>query len=210
MHKLKNLSDPNVFNITVENGCVERVKNWKVLGVIFDENLSWNVHINEVVRSSFAKSSVLRKLKKYADHNRRKQLVEVLVFSKIDYALPVLSNVNKMEINRFHKVLKSAASFVTYRFCHTTDVINIKWLPVAERINYYQLKLAHKAIYEKTFPNYLKITFKNTNERLRKIKNYKFKLLTCKDNAFHGSVSSIFNKLENIRSEMNFCSKLIK
>ena len=31
-----------------------------------------------------------------------------------------------MEINRFQKVLKSAASFVTYRFCHATDVINMK------------------------------------------------------------------------------------
>ena len=59
MHNLKNLSDSNVFNITVENGCVERVKNWKVLGVIFDENLSWNL-------------SVLYKLNRYANHNRRK------------------------------------------------------------------------------------------------------------------------------------------
>ena len=45
MYNLKNLSDPNVFNITVENGCIERVKNWTVLGAIFDENLSWKVHI---------------------------------------------------------------------------------------------------------------------------------------------------------------------
>ena len=59
MYNLKNLSDPNVFNITVENGCAERVKNWKVLGVIFDENLFWNVYIHEVVRSCFAKLSVL-------------------------------------------------------------------------------------------------------------------------------------------------------
>ena len=76
-----------------------------------------------------------------------------------------------------------------------------------------QLKLAHKAIYEKTFPNYLKLTFKNRNERLRKIKNDKLKLLTCKDNTFHGSVSTIFNKLpKNIRSEMKYriFSKLIK
>ena len=54
MYNLKNLSDPNVFNITVENGCVERVKNKKVLCAIFDEKLSWNVRINEVVRSCFA------------------------------------------------------------------------------------------------------------------------------------------------------------
>ena len=29
MYNLKNLLDPNVFNFTVENGCVERVKNGK-------------------------------------------------------------------------------------------------------------------------------------------------------------------------------------
>ena len=124
MYNLKNLSDPNVFNITVENGCVEGVKNWKVLRVIFDENLSWNVHINEVVRSCLVKLSVLRKLKRYTNHNRRKQLAETLILSKTDYVLPVLSNANKMVINRSQKAFKSAASFDTYRFCHTTDVIN--------------------------------------------------------------------------------------
>ena len=118
-----------------------------------------------------------------------------------------------MEINRLQNVFKSAASFVTYRFCHTADVINLKWLPIAERINYYQLKLAHKAIYEKTFPKYLKLTFKNSNERLCKIKNDDFKLLIYKDNRFHGSASSIFNELpKNIRSEMKcrIFSKLVK
>ena len=97
-----------------------------------------------------------------------------------------------METNRLQKVLKSTASFVTYRFCHTNDVINLKWLTIAERINYHQLKLAHKAIYEKTFPNYLKLAFKNRNKRLRKIKNNEFKRLTCKDNIFHGSSCSVF------------------
>ena len=84
MYNLKNLSDTNVFNVTVESRCIERVKNWKVLSIIFDENLSWNVSINEVVRSFFAKLSVPCKLKRYANHNRRKQLDEALILSKID------------------------------------------------------------------------------------------------------------------------------
>ena len=101
-----------------------------------------------------------------------------------------------MEINHFEKVLKSPASYVAYRFCHTTDVINLKRLLIAERINNYQLKLA---ICEKTFPIYLELTFKNRNERLRKIKK-EFKPLPCKESTFHGSVSSIFNELpKNIR-----------
>ena len=60
------------------------------------------------------------------------QLAEALILSKIDYALLVLSNANKMEINQLQKVLKLAASFITYRFCHTTDATNLKWLPIAK------------------------------------------------------------------------------
>ena len=66
---------------------------------------------------------------------------------------------------------------------------------------------------ENFFPNYLKLTFKNRNERLGKIRNEEFKPLTCKDNTFHGSVSSIFNELpKNVRSETKcrIFSKLIK
>ena len=66
---------------------------------------------------------------------------------------------------------------------------------------------------KKTFPNYLKLIFKNREERLCKIKNDEFKLLTCKGNTFHGSVSSMFNEIpKNIRSEMKYriFSKLIK
>ena len=50
-------------------------------------------------------------------------------------------------------------------------------------------------------------------KKLRKTKNDKFKLLTCRDNTFHGSVSSIFNKLpKNIRSKMKYAifSKSVK
>ena len=58
---------------------------------------------------------------------------------------------------------------------------------------------------KKTFPDYFKLTSKNRNERICKIKNDGFKLLTYKDNTFHGSVSSIFNKLPKIfRPEMKY------
>ena len=61
--------------------------------------------------------------------------------------------------------------------------------------------------------DYLKLAFKNRNERLCKIKNDEFKPLTSKDDIFHGSISSILNELpKNIRSEMKrrVFSKLIK
>ena len=47
-------------------------------------------------------------------------------FYIVDYVLPVLSDANKMEVNRLHKIFKLAALFVTCRFCYTTNVINLK------------------------------------------------------------------------------------
>ena len=35
-----NLSDINAYKFTVDNGSIERVRNWKALDVNFDENLS--------------------------------------------------------------------------------------------------------------------------------------------------------------------------
>ena len=212
MYDHHNLSDINAYKITVDNGSIERVRNWKVLGVNFDENLSWKVHINEVVKSCFAKLSVLRKLKRYANYNRRKQLAETLVLSKLDYALPLLSNANQIEINRLQKVLRSAASFVTYRYSRTSDVINLRWIPMKEQIDYYQLKLAHKAIYDETFPEYLKLTFKSRDVRLRNV--YECTLPSnMETTTFKGSISKIFNDLPvNLRSEKKYktFSRLVK
>ena len=42
-----------MYLILQQKICVEQEKNWKVLGFIFDENLSWNVKVNEVIRLCF-------------------------------------------------------------------------------------------------------------------------------------------------------------
>ena len=212
MYDHHNLSDIKTYKIIVDNGSIERVRNWKVLGVNCDENLSWKVYINKVVKSCFAKLSILRKLKRYANYNRGKQLAETLVLFKLDYALPLLSNANRIEINRLQKVLRSAASFVTYRYSRTSDVINLRWIPMKERIDYYQLKLAHKAIYDETFPEYLKLTFKSRDVRLRNV--YECTLPSnMETTTFKGSISKIFNDLPvNLRSEKKYktFSRLVK
>ena len=38
------------------------------------------------------------------------------------------------------------------------DVVNLKWLPVRERISLSLAKLAHKALHNSSWPSYLKVT----------------------------------------------------
>ena len=64
MSKLHNLEKYN-YSIKLKDETVERVKCWKVLGIIFQENLRWGNHIDQVVSTCYKKLFVLKKLKRF-------------------------------------------------------------------------------------------------------------------------------------------------
>ena len=51
------------YSFDLNNDKVEKVDNWKVLGMIFQENLSWEKHIDELICSCYKKLFVLKKNK---------------------------------------------------------------------------------------------------------------------------------------------------
>ena len=68
---------------------------------------------------------------------------------------------------RLQKLLKATCSFVNGRYSNYQDVILLCWSPVNERIDLSIIKLAHKALYVKSFPSYLKFSFKKPSRNLR-------------------------------------------
>ena len=73
-------------NIVVSCQKLERIKSCKLLGVHINEHLKWDDHIKHTVSGCYATLSILRKLKYLAKYELRKQLVETLILSKLDYA----------------------------------------------------------------------------------------------------------------------------
>ena len=47
---------------------IERVNKRKILGIHFDENLSWSYHINNVTQSSYATLRSLRQFKRFTPY----------------------------------------------------------------------------------------------------------------------------------------------
>ena len=80
-HKLKD----EQLQISWNNTELERVTEWKLLGLIIDEYLTLNYHISKMLKDSYSHLSILKKLKRYTSQFVRKQLVESLVFSRLDY-----------------------------------------------------------------------------------------------------------------------------
>ena len=83
---------------------IERVNTKKILGIHFDENLSWSYHVNNVIQSSYATLRSLRQFKRFTPYKVRKSLAETLIISKIRYCLVVYSQLKKYQFNDYKKL----------------------------------------------------------------------------------------------------------
>ena len=83
MCRLHSLQQPDTYNIIINDSPASRVSSSRILGVKFSENLDWNVHIQDVLKSSYASLRTLQQLKRFTPYNLRKTLVQTLVLTKV-------------------------------------------------------------------------------------------------------------------------------
>ena len=75
----------------------------------------------------------------------KKQVVELLIVSKMDYADAVFRPLSLKLQKRLQKVENAASSFVLGRYTKEKDVLSLSWLPMKER-DWHLVKLAFKYI----------------------------------------------------------------
>ena len=68
-HKLKDKQ----LQICCNNTELERVTEWKLLGLTIDENLTLNNHISKMLKDSYSHLNILKKLRRYTSQSVRKQ-----------------------------------------------------------------------------------------------------------------------------------------
>ena len=192
------------YEIKITNQLIEQVKSWKVLGVWFDEKLSWSVHFKETLISCYRKLSVLKRLKRFTPFHVRKQLAESLILSVVDYCSALFTNAQKQDIKRIQKLQNACCSFVLNEYCRTKDVTTIGWLPIDQRIKFSVLKLTHKSLYVDTFPRYMKLEF-CSNRKSNRLDNINMIHASINTSIFAGNSSRLFNLLPNkIRTDESF------
>ena len=60
------------LQICCSNTELERVTEWKLLGLTIDENLTLNNHISKILKDSYLHLSILKNLKRYTSQSIRK------------------------------------------------------------------------------------------------------------------------------------------
>ena len=80
-HDLSNV----IPSLTVKVQTLKRVRTFRLLGTWLNENLKWTDHVKELVSPCLKVLSILRKIRDMAPQQVKKQLVESLIISKLDY-----------------------------------------------------------------------------------------------------------------------------
>ena len=155
----------SVQYIKLENSNISFSNTVKNLGVIFDESLSFNEHINEIAKSSLYKLKNLRLIRNHFSKKNFEILAHAFVTTRLDYCNSLFSGVPKSVLRPLQLVQNYAARIVLKRsvFVRSAPLLQeLHWLPVSRRIEYKILLLTFKA-QNSLMPSYISDLLLNIN-----------------------------------------------
>ena len=156
----KNLRDSMSIDIATLDGITlassTTVRN---LGVIFDQDLSFNSHIKQTSRTAFFHLRNVTKIRRILSKTDAEKLIHAFVTSRLDYCNSLLSGCPNKSIKTLQLIQNAAARVLTGTRIrdHISPVLaSLHWLPVKFRIEFkILLLLTYKALHGQA-PSYLK------------------------------------------------------
>ena len=147
---------PICINVTGTNVCPSQTVRY--LGVTLDNSFSFENHIIDICKLSFAFLRSLHRIRSYLPLSCVLSLANAFIFSRIDYCNSVMSFCTNRTVGRLQRVQNCLIRLVNHlpRRTPTSRAIrNIGWLRVNDRIVFKICCLVHKCIYGYA-PHYVK------------------------------------------------------
>ena len=210
LSKRYSLSQPDKCKLILNNEPVERLNSTKILGVHFDENLTWITHVNNLIKSSHATLRSLRRFKRFTPYKVRKTLAETLILSNLRYCIPVYSQLPKYLIRRLQRTQNTVAGYVLGRYAKESDFITtLGWLPVQEMMEFAIVKCTFSALNDPKWPKYLPIKL----QEIKRTTRFENEMMVERGdkNTFGDQAHDIFNDLAKaIRAIKKFLLRKLK
>ena len=125
--------------LTIDDTPISPSHDVRNLGVIFDENLNMNKHIDTLCKTMFFNIRSISLNRDFLTEKVTIQLMISLVLSRIDYCNSMLAGLPDYNIKKLQRVQNCAAKvcFKQKKSDHVTPLlIKLHWLPVKERIDF--------------------------------------------------------------------------
>ena len=88
----QNLSKYQNISLSYNGETIERVDNFKYLGIVFDSHMTWSHHIDLITSNVSKRCGAIRRVKYYLPNFILKKLADSLVMPHFDYCSHVWSN----------------------------------------------------------------------------------------------------------------------
>ena len=153
----KNLRD-SMSTATLDGITLASSTTVRNLGVIFDQDLSFNSHIKQTSRTAFFHLRNITKIRRILSKTDAEKRIHAFVTSRLDYCNSLLSGCPNKSIKTLQLIQNAAARVLTgtRNRDHISPVLaSLHWLPVKFRIEFKILLLTYKALHGQA-PSYLK------------------------------------------------------
>jgi hypothetical protein len=162
--------DPSIFTLRCGEARLKPATTVRNLGVLMDSTSRMERYANQIARVSRYHLRRIAKIRRVLTMDACRSLVQSLVLSRLDYANSLLYGSPKRVIQVLQRVQNSAARVVAgvgIREHITPVLIDLHWLPVAQRIHYKILLLTFKAL-NGLAPAYLQERLQTQSDRPRR------------------------------------------
>ena len=159
-----NRLDPNI-HLLVESIPILRVSSCKYLGVILDENLSWNQHINEIRRKVLFKLYILRRIRPIITQRQAELFYKSMIQCHFDYCDIVYANTGVTNLRKLQTLQNKSLKTVLRkdpRFPTDQLFILLKLDNILERFKKRTLIVMHQIFYNNA-PNPILHFFEKRN-----------------------------------------------
>jgi hypothetical protein len=145
------------IQLSINGEQLERVTEYKYLGIILDSKLSFNPLTDDLCKKLNKKFAIFKRCEKKLDNRGKITFFKSLVQSQIDSCCTLLFLLNQSQLsrlqlvqNRFARVILRVDSRTSVKLMHE----QLKWMTVKQRISFNVLKFLHK-IEAGNAPDYL-------------------------------------------------------
>ena len=109
------------FDAKTDEHCLERAKTYKYLGIDLDENLSWNSHIDNIIKKVSAGLEAIRRVRNLAPYQTLIMVYKALIHPYFDYCSSVWGSIGVRQSERLQKLQNRAARLITFSDLNITS-----------------------------------------------------------------------------------------
>ena len=155
-------------DVKINDKILERINQAKILGILFDEILSWQKQVNLCISKSMGNFFQMYRYKNFLDKEAKITLCDSIILSQFNYCDIVYSNMDVFLEKKVQKIQNICLRFIfNYRMKDKCDLNalrkELKWLNMKNRRIAHGLTMIYKILHGLA-PNYLSDSFTLSSE----------------------------------------------